>query len=69
MLIGNTCIKGGGDDLKNLSIFIRYNGKTYDFSSKISHNIELNSVNCTFLLTWTRILQNSSKISEKKLGS
>ena len=31
----------------------------------MSYNIEWNSVKCTFLLTLTRILQNSSKISEK----
>ena len=51
--------------LKTFPFPIRYNDKTYDFSSNISYYIEWNSAKCMFLLTFARILQNSSKISEK----
>ena len=45
MLIGNTCIRGGGRFKKLFHFQLGiYNGKTYDFSSKISYNIEWNSV-------------------------
>ena len=57
--------RGGGNDLKTFPFSIRYNGKTYAFSSKFYFNNEWNSVKCRFLRNLTRILQNSSKLAEK----
>ena len=66
MLIGNTCIQGVGTMIwKSIPYSIRYNGKTYDFPHKNCYKNEWNSVKCRFWKTLTRILQNSSKISEK----
>ena len=35
---------------KTFPFSIRYNGKTYDFSSEFSFNNEWNSVKCVFLI-------------------
>ena len=59
---GYLYLGGGGQWFKKTFPFsIRYNGKTYGFSSNISYNIEWNSVKCTFFINFDKNTANFLK--------